>query len=882
MILLGRIVVLLMVLLAPWMIGSTSKAAQCLLMGLALVAMVLWWLELAFTKKTRHVLPYLSVPVFLGILLGLFQLLPLSPGVASMIAPRQAEVYADLGSLVENEQDVFKSEQLQQGPPVRISLNPEGTWDFIQLAYLSFCCLLLAAHYFCSRQSVTYVAVLLTLQGLALSLFGLVQKFNFNGKIYWFVERTYGGKPFSSFINRNNASGYLLLCLAASLGLAYFAMTRPVKHSRPRPIIGKDYPFFSRLYLNAMLFVRELTPLKVCTLISTAVIILAIVTSLSRGGMVALIFSIVIGTWIVGLAKAPKASAAFILLTILLTVFFVGWMGSSSNIAQRFESLNSKEELFDEGRIQIWKNSMNLFSDHSVFGSGMNSFRHVYRGYRHAREARLNEHAENQYVQTLTDTGVVGGILLLCCLAIVIWNLGFLLKYGNSPKTITVTTIGVFAICGQMIASVFDFGLYIPANTILFAFICGLVSGQAHALADRLKKKNWFSFMAPKWLSLAVLFGVFVFGVSVWMSYYQQSQLKQYAGRDRLLFEPDNLDLQDCQKQIKSLEERLSTSEGSFVHRHLAALYLHEFRLKALDRQLNLTDTSTYTAEQYEQFKDQVWQSTNSINIHRLVSRAREIDDQASLRRYLSDPIILENFPKVRSHLIASRYFSPMDPVPHLILAEIDVFNGQPNCEPVHLERASSISPLNSSIKLRAGRIHLHAGRMDESKSVFRNLLESDPSRYDSVIYFSLANGLSGTEIVDEILPDSESEQSARIYYDFATGSRSIFLDQTTKSELLRRADLILLDKKSNDSSLLNLHAEVKIAQGQLPEAGEILENLLKFTPGQDRLRIKLLNIYEDTEQWDKAEEQCRWLARNSNKKELYRARLDRLRDKMK
>src|SRR5579863_6806281 len=58
---------------------------------------------------------------------------------------------------------------------------------------------------------------LLTL-GFAVSVFGILQHFTFNGKLYWFRELRYGGIPFGPYVNRNHFAG--LIELIVPLGLA--------------------------------------------------------------------------------------------------------------------------------------------------------------------------------------------------------------------------------------------------------------------------------------------------------------------------------------------------------------------------------------------------------------------------------------------------------------------------------------------------------------------------------------------------------------------------------------------------------------------------------------------------------------------------------------
>ena len=77
-------------------------------------------------------------------------------------------------------------------------------------------------------------------------------------------------------------------------------------------------------------------------------------------------------------------------------------------------------------------------------------------------------HAHNDYLEGLAETGLLGG---LCCL----WFLGALLL--NALKSMAAPDVsigsalnlsGLVACCGILVHSLVDFNLHIPANALLF------------------------------------------------------------------------------------------------------------------------------------------------------------------------------------------------------------------------------------------------------------------------------------------------------------------------------------------------------------------------------------------------------------------------------
>ena len=62
--------------------------------------------------------------------------------------------------------------------------------------------------------------------GFAVSLFGILQHFTFNGKLYWVRELQYGGIPFGPYVNRNHFAGLMELLIPPGLAIQIFGAER--------------------------------------------------------------------------------------------------------------------------------------------------------------------------------------------------------------------------------------------------------------------------------------------------------------------------------------------------------------------------------------------------------------------------------------------------------------------------------------------------------------------------------------------------------------------------------------------------------------------------------------------------------------------------------
>jgi len=107
-----------------------------------------------------------------------------------------------------------------------------------------------------------------------------------------------------------------------------------------------------------------------------------------------------------------------------------------------------------------------------VLGWGLGTFPTVYPQFRSFYTDSFVNAAHNDYLQFLTETGLVG-------IAIAIWLLVATIrpavnKTRNWPSDVngTVALAALLGICGILVHSFVDFNLQIPANAMLFYVLC--------------------------------------------------------------------------------------------------------------------------------------------------------------------------------------------------------------------------------------------------------------------------------------------------------------------------------------------------------------------------------------------------------------------------
>ena len=125
-------------------------------------------------------------------------------------------------------------------------------------------------------------------------------------------------------------------------------------------------------------------------------------------------------------------------------------------------------EVTGSKRVAMREDTWRLFLDHPLLGTGLGTLEIVFPPYDSLYDGKVVNHAHNDYLEALAETGVVGG---LCCALflgfVVLYSLKGLANPGNSFGSV-LNLSGLIACIGILVHSLVDFNLHIPANALLF------------------------------------------------------------------------------------------------------------------------------------------------------------------------------------------------------------------------------------------------------------------------------------------------------------------------------------------------------------------------------------------------------------------------------
>jgi hypothetical protein len=281
-----------------------------------------------------------------------------------------------------------------------------------------------------------FVWFLLSL-GFVVSLFGIVQHFAFNGKLYWLVALPAGAGPFGPFVDGDHFAGFVELIAPLGLALLLFRSWRR----------------------------EQLTLL----LLFTFVPIGALILSASRGGIIGLVLELCL---LVLLSRAHRIGRKQLVGTAAIALVagsFVVWLGVSKAI-QRFEQL-THEGISRELRVSMYHDTGRIILDHPWVGTGLGTLVAVYPRYASFYNGLTVDHAHNDYLELLSDTGLIGGICGLSFIGLLFWQ-GLASLQSARGLFARATIAGSLAACaGLLLHSLVDFNLHIPSNALIFVLL---------------------------------------------------------------------------------------------------------------------------------------------------------------------------------------------------------------------------------------------------------------------------------------------------------------------------------------------------------------------------------------------------------------------------
>jgi O-antigen ligase len=278
--------------------------------------------------------------------------------------------------------------------------------------------------------------------GFAVSLFAILQHFTFNGKLYWVRELRYGGIPFGPYVNRNHFAGLMELLIPPGLAIQILGAERPDQ----LPLVT----LFTLLPIGALFL------------------------SASRGGIVSLVAEVGFLAILVIARRREKKVLVAAALLVTLAAILVSWLGIGRAL-DRFASYK-KLEVSEGRRAEMLHDSLRIFRDHPILGTGVGTLQEVFPRYETVYDGLVVNHSHNDYAEALAETGVVGGLCGLAFLVLLIWKAWKILSVEEDRRSLAYHAGALVACLGLLVHAAVDFNFHIPSNALLFLLQAALAT----------------------------------------------------------------------------------------------------------------------------------------------------------------------------------------------------------------------------------------------------------------------------------------------------------------------------------------------------------------------------------------------------------------------
>ncbi|MBP1708463.1 MAG: rane protein of unknown function [Deltaproteobacteria bacterium] len=441
-----KLILIFLLVFTPLAWGSMDLWASSVMELGILLIIVLWGLQLMMkstsnqgrTPGTRSMVierqwafPAVLLAVFVGLVI--FQTVNLPSMLIQIVSAKTVELRSQLQ---------VSSEQVSR---VTLSFLPHATklelfkwFAFTGLFFFLLSWKLSEEGY---RVTGQFIWVLLVV-GCLESLYGLYGAF---GR---------GGSGMGTFVNRNHFAGYLLMIIPLAVGLLF---AREVSQRR------RFNGWVSRL--------TSLDGRGILIGFGVILMILGLLFSTSRMGISSLLISFSLIMVTLRSRRAERRFSKKSALILGLAVLWGAWIGLDAVVSRFFTT----SEDFGK-RWQIWADTSQIIKDFPLFGAGLGSFAQIFPMHRSFHIRGLVSHAENDFLQLASDTGLIGLGLLFAVFVYLFFKAATrirALSEGEPQRYIAIG--GLVSILAIMFHSLVERNIQVPANAFLYTMLWAVV-----------------------------------------------------------------------------------------------------------------------------------------------------------------------------------------------------------------------------------------------------------------------------------------------------------------------------------------------------------------------------------------------------------------------
>jgi len=809
------------VVAVPWLLGGVVPLARVILLTGAVLAGVLSVLAQLCSGKTPQSLPIVMVPLAALALLGMWQLRPADQDPAAHLQHTLTQTPADM--------------VINANPAA--SFIPADTRSMAATLLGTAILSLVVFNHVRTRRSLILASALIAVNAITLTVIGFTQLFHgsrFSLNEFWTLSR---GAPFATFVNPNNAAGWL--CLSFSIVTGWLAFQLKAASTDERQRIGKlKIPLWERCWQRSIQFLADLNIWQVLAFVAVAFLGAGVAATRSRGGILALVIGIVLTL------VAHSSIKRLPLVALVLAVGGAGIYGLLNSLEMDESVLAEMRTLEDldeaaGSRPQHWLDSLQAARDAPLTGTGLGSYRSATLPYQTQPTNIWFQNADNYFVDVIVEGGLVGFLLFLsigvCALitGVAGWRQSrkrMAPSANDAPRisrrlTSAAGTTVVLATLTQTVSGLFDFGVAMPAAIVLFIVIVSAAAGLFDAAEPAARVMKSGSIVCGRPVVIAVQLCLVCATAAFIPDQKAAAEIDPIiVSGKKLLFKPvtpEKLDAVPANRKLLTATMRFRPDDPE-GWRMLWKLASAEFRWNVL---LKGQGDAIRDAKQF----DTQWRKTSIFWLaNELAKTAAQDPAAAKQTRIQLRPILLDAGLPVILRSLQQRF--PIMPNVAAARAELAVLVGDDALFEQQVAQARFVEPSNPDVTFRLGQLALNQGKRELAVQLWQTcVLQSN--RFRGVILIEARTHWSEDEAMTMFGPNTytESVQSARTCN-----------DSKLRAKLFDRAESLWPSvEDASIDEIASLRAVHLSATKRPDEAIEWLEGLVKQSANSDRIEIR-------------------------------------------
>jgi O-antigen ligase len=585
------LVAVLTVCVLPWLLGGAIPKARLVLQIGAAAAAVLTLLARLVSLRAFAV-PPIGTWLLLGLAaIGIMQLQPWMPSAISLM---NHAVYPEFRDHLPKEVTATAGSTVAKRIPANSrSVAPAETRRQIAQWIAAGMLLCVVADSLSQSRQLMWMLTLMCVNASLLTILSLQQQFDKGNRGLcepWIISRTI---PFGSFVNPNNAAGWLLVHVAMAIGLVVVVWGRNPStgwsRSFNRPA-WRDRIFEAAAVARSRL--AALNNIQILSIMMVVLLLSGVAATLSRSGIVAGVFGLVVcAASRLQFRKSLLLLAPFSLLLAGAATFLMAFELDTLVLAE----LRTLKDPVSEstGRLLHWSDSLRSVLDFPIIGSGQGVYAWSTLPYQRRGGSTWFMNADNQYVEILVESGFLGLVLFVGFgILLAVLSIKLILRTSKSSSDpglwdhrIAIGLAGVAMIASQAIAAFFDFGVGLSSTMAAIAVFGGVLTAINRVGATSRGFPVWYA-LDGRCISWILRLAMLVAACTAIPELRQADQVYPAVVETARLF--DGPVTRDALKRLPQLNEQFTAALKEYpddlvVRNSLVSVLEAQYRLKIIE-----------------------------------------------------------------------------------------------------------------------------------------------------------------------------------------------------------------------------------------------------------------------------------------------------------